>query len=82
MDFNIFTLIALNNKPTILELSDSLKDDFEARRVHSNIKKLEKNGFIKISKKSGGCQLTRQGKNELSKINKRIERISQLPEAA
>ena len=82
MDFNIFTLIALNNKPTIPELSESLKSDFDAKKVHSNIKKLEKNGFIKIMKKTGGCQLTATSKKELAQINKRIERISQIPKAA
>jgi len=84
LDFNIFTLINQGKKPTIEDLSTLLKDDFEAKKVHSNIKKLEKNGLIKILRKDGVCQLTRQSRKELITINKRIDRINDLeiPEAA
>lgn len=76
MDFNIFQLIKIKGKPTIAELSESLKADFTAKKVHANVKKLEKNGFIKLTKK-GACQLTLAAKKELKQITKRIDLISE-----
>ena len=77
LDFNIFTLINQGKKPTIEDLAAQLKQDFEAKKVHSNVKKLEKNGLIKITKK-GVCQLTASSRKELITINKRIDRINDL----
>ena len=84
MDFNIYTLINQGKKPTIEDLSEQLKGDFDAKKVHSNVKKLEKNGLIKILKKTGVCQLTKSSRKELITINKRIDRINdaEIPEAA
>lgn len=83
LDFNIFTLINQGKKPTIEDLAKLLKADFEAKQVQSNVKKLDKNGLIKILK-NGVCQLTKSSRKELIKINKRIDRINDLeiPEAA
>ncbi len=75
MDFNIFQLIQIKGKPTIAELSESLKADFTAKKVHANVKKLEKNGFIKLTKK-GACQLTLAARKELKQINKRLDLIA------
>jgi len=81
LDFNIFAIIINQTKSTIDQIWEVLKKEFDQKKIQSNVRKLQKNGLVKISKK-GECQLTQAGKKEFKSIDKRFIMISSLDKEA
>lgn len=81
LDFSIFSIIVKKNKPTMDEIGEVLKKELDPKKMQSNIRKLQKNGFVIISKK-GQCNLSGAGKKEFKLLDKRFTMINSLDKAA